>query len=343
MSVLTALLFLLLFVVLLSACIGALPISMNELWAIVKYQVGMGEMSGFSSQQRAVLMNIRLPRIILGVLIGAALATSGAVIQGLFRNPLSDPGLIGISSGASFFAVLMIVLEASFFKAITGIFGYYALSVAAFVGACLTTWIVYRLAMKDGKADVTLLLLVGISINALTGSFTGLLTYVATDEQLRNITFWSLGSLGGASWQTVIGVLPFTVLPVCLLPLLAKPLNALILGEAQAALMGIKVYRVKQLIVILATIAVGGSVAVAGMIGFIGLVTPHIIRIAFGADNHLVLPASALLGAAILSTADLIARTLAAPQELPIGILTALLGTPVFLYIILADRRKMRL
>lgn len=341
--VLTGLLVLLLFVVFISACIGALPISMKTLWAIVQNQLGMGDLHAFTSQQQAVLLNIRLPRIVLGVLIGAALATSGAVIQGLFRNPLSDPGLIGISSGASFFAVLMIVLEASFFKKISGVFGYYAISFAAFVGACLTTLIVYRLAMKDGRADVTMLLLVGICINALTGSFTGLLTYVATDEQLRNITFWSLGSLGGASWHTVLGVLPFTIIPVCLLPLLAKPLNALILGENQATLMGVKIHRVKQMIIILATIAVGGSVAVAGMIGFIGLVTPHIIRMAFGANNHIVLPASALLGATILSTADLIARTLVAPQELPIGILTALLGTPVFLYIILADRRKMRL
>lgn len=341
--VLTGLLILLFIVVSVSACMGALSISMSELWCIIKYQLGMGDAQGFSTQQRAVLINIRLPRIMLGVLIGAALAISGAVIQGLFRNPLSDPGLIGISSGASFFAVLMIVLEASFFKMITGVFGYYALSLAAFVGACLTTWIVYQLAMKDGRADVTLLLLVGISINALTGSFTGLLTYVATDEQLRNITFWSLGSLGGASWQTVLGVLPFTVIPVVLLPLLAKPLNALILGEAQANLMGIKIHLVKQMIVVLATIAVGGSVAVAGMIGFIGLVTPHIIRLAFGANNYLVLPASALLGATILSTADLIARTLVAPQELPIGILTALLGTPVFLYIIMVDRQKIRL
>lgn len=334
---------LLLLVMFLSACVGALPIAIKELTAIVSYQLGMGDAQGFSSQQQAVLLNIRLPRIVLGVVIGAALAISGAVIQGLFRNPLSDPGLIGISSGASFFAVLMIVLEGAVFSTIKEIFGYYAISFAAFIGACLTTILVYRLAMKNGRAEVTLLLLVGICINALTGSFTGLLTYVATDEQLRNITFWSLGSLGGASWQTVIGVLPFTLIPIFLLPLLAKPLNALILGEAQATLMGVKIQRVKQLIILLATIAVGGAVAVAGMIGFIGLVTPHIIRMAFGANNHLVLPASALLGATILSLADLIARTWVAPQELPIGILTALLGTPVFLYIILVDRRKIRI
>lgn len=279
----------------------------------------------------------------LGVLIGAGLGISGAAIQGLFRNPLAEPGLIGISSGATLFAVLMIVMEVSVFKMLSGVIGFYALSLAAFTGACLTTIIVYRLSIRNGKTVITTLLLSGIAINALAGAFTGLLTYMATDEQLRTITFWSLGSLGGASWETVTGILPFILIPVAGLPFLAKSLNALAIGDAQALHMGIDVLMVKRIIMLLATIAVGASVAVAGMIGFIGLIIPHIIRMTFTADHRLVIPASAILGAALLTLADLLARTIVAPAELPIGILTALIGTPVFLYIIITERNKNKL
>ena len=218
--------------------------------------------------------------------------------------------------------------------------GFYALSLAAFVGACLTTVIVYRLSMRNGKTIITTLLLSGIAINALAGAFTGLLTYVANDEQLRTITFWSLGSLGGASWETVTGILPFILIPVFVLPFLSKSLNALALGDAQALHMGVDVVTVKRIIMVLATIAVGASVAVAGVIGFIGLIIPHILRMTFSSDHRLVIPGSALLGAALLSLADLLARTIVVPAELPIGILTALIGTPVFLYIIITERNK---
>lgn len=324
----------------LSICVGAVKINASELGSLITYRLGISKEMNFSAQQEAVLFTLRLPRVILGVLVGSILAIAGATIQGLFRNPLAEPGLIGISSGASLFAVIMIVLEARFFSFMTAAFGYYALSIAAFIGACITTFIVYRLAMRKGKADITTLLLAGIAINALAGSFTGLLTYVATDDQLRNITFWSMGSLGGASWKTISAIFPFVIIPLIALPFFSKALNALSLGESQAGHMGVNVGLIKTLAIVLATLGVGASVAVSGMIGFIGLVIPHILRMAFSADNRLVIPGSALLGAIVLVVADLIARTLVAPAELPIGILTAIIGTPVFIYIIMVERRK---
>jgi iron complex transport system permease protein len=327
-------------IVVISSCIGAVKITVPELLSILSNRIGFSDAVSFKPQQAAVLLNIRFPRVILGVLIGAGLGISGAGIQGLFRNPLAEPGLIGISSGATLFAVLMIVMEVSVFKMLSGAIGFYALSLAAFTGACITTVIVYKLSMRNGRTEINTLLLSGIAINALAGAFTGLLTYMATDEQLRTITFWSLGSLGGASWETVTGILPFILLPVAGLPFLAKSLNALALGDAQALHMGIDVLTVKRVVIVLATIAVGSSVAVAGMIGFIGLIIPHLIRMTFTADHRLVLPGSAILGAALLTLADLLARTIVAPAELPIGILTAMVGTPVFLYIIISERNK---
>lgn len=342
-SILVLLIILLLGVMILSSCLGAVKISVSELLSILANITGLSDIPHFKPQQSAVLLNIRLPRVMLGVLIGAGLGISGAAIQGLFRNPLAEPGLIGITSGAILFAVLMIVMEVSVFKMLSNAIGFYALSIASFSGACMTTMIVYRVSNRNGKTEVTTLLLTGIAINALAGALTGLLTYMATDEQLRTITFWSLGSLGGASWETVTGILPFIVVPVIGLPFLAKSLNSMALGDAQALHMGVDVRMVKRVVVVLATIAVGASVSVAGTIGFIGLIIPHTMRMVFSADHRLVVPGSAILGATLLTLADLVARTAFAPAELPIGILTALIGTPVFLYIIITERNKNKL
>lgn len=319
---------------------GAVEISLAELTAIIGKRLNISMNAGFTLQQEAVFLSIRLPRVLLGALVGATLGIAGASIQGLFRNPLAEPGLIGISSGAGLFAVTMIVLESEFFGLFTAALGYYALPASAFAGACLAGFLVYRIAMTNGKADIASLLLAGIAINALAGAFTGLLTYVATDDQLRNITFWSMGSLGGASWKVVSSVLPFVLIPMAALPFFGKGLNAMALGESQAIYMGINTAGVKKAIIVLATLGVGASVAVSGLIGFVGLVVPHILRMSYSADNRFVVPASALLGASILVLADLLARTLVAPAELPIGILTAIIGSPVFIYIIVTERRK---
>lgn len=341
--ILTMLIVLLLAVMLISACLGAVQIRLPELVSIIAAQLGFQTGPGFQPQQEAVLFAIRFPRVLLGVLVGAGLGISGASLQGLFRNPLADSGLIGIASGASLFAVMMIVLEATIFIQLQDVLGYYALSIAAFFGACITTFVVYRISVQQGKSDITTLLLGGIAINALSGALIGLMTYMATDEQLRNITFWNLGSLGGASWKSVTTLLPFIGVPVLLLPMLGKSLNAFALGESQARHMGVNTALIKRLVIVLATMAVGASVAVSGIIGFVGLIIPHIIRMAFGSDHRLLLPASAILGAAVLTLADLVSRTIVAPAELPLGIVTALLGSPMFIYIIVNQKRRTQL
>jgi len=341
--ILTGLTLGLIVVIIASVCIGAVHISLAQFWSIVTYHTGISKVATFTSQQMAVLLSLRLPRVMLGVIIGAALAISGASLQGLFRNPLAEPGLIGISSGATLAAALMIVFGGSLLNTMGSIYGYYALAIAAFTGAFITTLTVYRMAMHNGKTVITALLLTGIAINALAFAFTGLLTYLSTDEQLRNITFWSLGSLGGASWISLGSVAPFIAIPLIGLPFLGKSLNAIALGETQAGHMGVNVARTKRLVIVLATMAVGASVAVAGIISFIGLVIPHILRMAFGSDNRLVLPASAILGGAALTLADLISRTIVAPAELPIGIVTALGGSPVFIYMILSQLKKQQI
>ncbi|RAK69810.1 FecCD family ABC transporter permease [Hymenobacter edaphi] len=337
---LPALAALLLGAVLLSAGAGAMRIPVPAVVGILLQRLGLATGLGFEPQHEAVLWAIRLPRVCLGVLIGAALGLAGASLQGLFRNPLADPGLIGVSAGASLAAVATIVLEATLLAAVRAQLGFYALAAAAFAGACGTTLLVYQLSKEAGRAVVATMLLAGIAVNALAGALTGVLTYAATDEQLRSITFWGLGSLGGASWPTVLGALPLLAGPLLLLPRLGKPLNLLALGEDQAAHLGLPVTRLKRQLIVLATLAVGTSVAVAGSIGFLGLVVPHLMRLAAGPDHRTVLPASALGGALVLTLADTLARTAVAPAELPIGILTALLGAPVFLWILLREKRR---
>lgn len=319
---------------------GAMPIPVAALVGIFAQKAGLATTFPFDTQQEAVLMAIRLPRACLGVLVGASLGLAGAAMQGLFRNPLADPGLIGVSAGASLAAVATIVLQVTLFRTAGEWLGFYLLPVAAFVGACGTTLVVYQLSREDGRAVVGTMLLAGIAINALAGALTGLLTYVATDEQLRSITFWGLGSLGGATWSTVLGILPFLAGPLLWLPRLGKPLNLLALGESQAAHLGLPVAALKRQLIVLATLAVGTSVAVSGSIGFLGLVVPHLVRLVAGPDHRTVLVGSALGGAIVLTLADTLARTLVAPTELPIGILTALLGTPVFLWILLREKRN---
>jgi iron complex transport system permease protein len=341
--ILISLFVLLIVVMIISACIGAVQIRLAELLSIIAYHSGIDKQANYLPQQEAVLFAIRFPRVLLGVLVGAGLGISGASLQGLFRNPLADSGLIGIASGASLFAVMMIVLETTIFIQIQEALGYYALSLAAFFGACITTFVIYRISVHQGKSDITTLLLGGIAINALSGSLIGLMTYMATDEQLRNITFWNLGSLGGASWKAVGTILPFIVIPVVVLPFMGKSLNAFALGESQARHMGVNTAFIKRIVIVLATMAVGSSVAVSGIIGFIGLIIPHIIRMAFGSDHRLLIPASAILGAAVLTLADLISRTIVAPAELPLGIVTALLGSPIFIYIVVNQKRRTQL
>jgi iron complex transport system permease protein len=329
---------LLLVVVLASVGIGAVAITPADTARIVAHALGADV--AVDARQASVLLAIRLPRTLLGLLIGAGLATAGVLMQGLFRNPLADPGLIGVSSGAALAAVAVIVLGATWLRGLSQMLGMFTLPLAAFGGGLATTALIYRLSRRSGRTLVATLLLAGIALNALAGAGTGLLTFLATDEQLRSITFWSLGSLGGATWRAVGAATPFLLLALLLAPRLALPLNLLLLGEAEARHLGVDVERLKRVVVTLVALAVGAAVAVAGIIGFVGLVVPHVLRLALGPDHRGLLPGSALLGAALLLAADLAARTVVAPAELPIGIVTALLGAPCFLWLLLRDRAQ---
>jgi iron complex transport system permease protein len=294
----------------------------------------------FEARQESVMMVIRLPRVVAGLLIGSSLAVAGASIQGLFRNPLADPGLIGISSGSALAAAIMIVLGNRLLGGFIATFGEWALPLAAFAGGFVTTLLIYRLSTIGSKTSVLTMLLAGIAINALGGAGIGLLTFIATDDQLRDLTFWSLGSLGRANWAMIGAMVPFMAVALLPLPFLARSLNAFLLGESEAGHLGINVERIKVLVVVLVALAVGAGVAVAGMIGFVGLVVPHLIRLTLGPDHRILLPASALLGASLLLIADLLARTIAVPAEVPIGIVTVLVGGPFFLWLLLRDRGR---
>jgi iron complex transport system permease protein len=291
-----------------------------------------------SARDWIVVMDIRLPRITLGALIGAALAVSGAVMQGLFRNPLADPGIVGVSAGAGLGAALFIVLGNAALAPAMAVLGIYAIPFAAFAGGLINTLLLYRIGTRGGFTSVATLLLAGIALGALTGAITGLLVYVADDNQLRDLQFWGLGSLAGANWEKVASAAPIILTMLLATPFLARGLNALTLGEAAAAHIGIRVQRLKNISILLVAAATGASVAVSGGIGFVGIVVPHLLRLSIGPDHKYLLPAAALLGAILLIGADTLARTIVAPAELPIGIITAFVGAPFFLWILLRNR-----
>ncbi len=289
-------------------------------------------------QAELIVGQIRLPRSLLGVAVGAVLALAGVAMQGLFRNPLADPGLVGVSSGAALGAALAIV-AGSLWGAMPAALEPYLLSLCAFAGGLGVTALVYRLGRRGGQTSVATMLLAGVAMTALAGAAIGLLTYLADDATLRSLTFWNMGSLNGANYARLWPLLVVLVLVACWLPRRATALNALLLGESEARHLGFAVERLKRELVFCTALGVGAAVAAAGLIGFIGLLVPHLLRLLVGPDHRLLLPASALAGASLLLLADLLARLLMAPAELPIGIVTALLGAPFFLYLLVRERR----
>ena len=268
-----------------------------------------------------------------------ALAVSGAVMRGLFRNPLADPGLVGISAGSSLGAVAIIVLGGRALAPVTAPLGSFALPFAHVLRHRLAaTFILLRHFDAAGRTSVATMLLAGIALAAMAMAFTGILIFLADDRQLRDLTFWSLGSLAGATWQKVAMVAPVIMLALSAAPFLARGLNALSLGEATAGHLGVPVQRLKYVAIVAVSAATGTSVAVSGGIAFVGIVVPHLLRLAIGPDNRYLPPASALLGASLLLLADAVSRTIVAPAELPIGIVTAAVGGPFFLWILLRKR-----
>jgi iron complex transport system permease protein len=330
---LPALAILLVVAAVMSIGIGAVGIGVPQIAGILAQHAGIDLGIDFTRQQDAVLWQIRLPRVVMTGAIGGALAVSGATLQGIFRNPLADPSLIGVSSGAATGAVAAIVLG------ITP-FGVRSLPIAAFAGGAAATMLVYTLSRQNGKTDAVTLLLTGIAVNAISGAFTGLMTFVADDEELRTITFWSMGSTGSATWERVAAIAPFLVIGMLLLPRYAAPLNLFALGEREASHLGVDTERVRVVLVTITALLVGASVAVAGIVGFLGLVVPHLIRLISGPNHKTLLPASALGGAALLLFADLISRTIAVPAEIPLGVVTSFIGGPFFLFLLFRTRRN---
>lgn len=288
-------------------------------------------------QAELILAQIRLPRTLLGLAVGAVLAVSGVAMQGLFRNPLADPGLVGVSSGAGLGAAVAIVGGAAL-GSLPEALAPYLLSISAFAGGFLITALVYRLGRRDGQTSVVTMLLAGIALNALAFATIGLFTYLADDATLRTLTFWNLGSLNGASYTRLWPLLVVVLAVIAWLPRRASALNALLLGESEARHLGFDVERLKGELVFCTALGVGAAVAASGLIGFIGLVVPHLVRLLAGPDHRVLLPASALAGASLILFSDLAARLVLSPAELPIGIVTALVGAPLFLYLLLRGR-----
>lgn len=318
---------------------GAYAIAPAQLWQVLLQAVGAAP-SAEQAPEYLVFINIRLPRLLMGVAAGAGLGLAGALMQGLFRNPLADPGLIGVSSGAALAAALTIVLGMYWLPDLPRTLGSWALVGMAFGGGLLVTALIYALAQADGGTRMGLMLLAGVAVNALALAGLGYLNFISTDEQLRNLQMWLLGSLGGARWSAVALVGSIVAVACGLGLALARPLNAIALGEAQAALLGVPVERTKRLAVLVTALAVGAVTAATGIIGFIGLVAPHWVRLVAGPDHRVVLPGSALLGAALVLVADGVARTIVQPAELPLGVLTAFIGVPLFLAMLRQFRSK---
>jgi iron complex transport system permease protein len=319
---------------------GAVGIPASRVIAVLRGWIA-GDASVLASRDALVVLNIRLPRLVLGALIGAALAVSGTLMQGLFRNPLADPGLVGVSSGAALAAAATIVLGDRLLGTAQFQLPFVSLPLGAFIGGLASTLVLYAIATRQGRTSVAVMLLAGVALGAFTGAMTGVLSFVSDDRQLRDLTFWSLGALSGASWAKVVAVAPLIVPILLAVPVLARGLNALLLGEAEAFHLGIPVQRLKSAVILMVAVAVGASVAAAGVISFVGMVVPHLLRLVFGPDHRMLLPFAALLGATLLIGADLLARVMVAPAELPIGILTAAIGAPFFLWLLLRRDRSL--
>jgi iron complex transport system permease protein len=334
---LVALGLLLVFACLISLATGPTGVGLGELW----HYLSVGE-AGLTLQEKVVLEAVRLPRTAVGLLVGAGLGISGAMMQGLFRNPLADPGIVGVTSGAALAAVAAIVLGGGVLAPVAAVLGSHFLPLMAFFGGLINTMLLYWIATEDGRTSTTTLILSGIAIGALSGAATGMLIFVADDRALRDITFWSLGSLGGATYTKALSILPFIVVVIGIIPFVGRGLDALILGDSAAYHMGVPVQRLKRIVILAVAAACGATVAVAGSISFVGIVVPHLLRLVMGPSHRFLLPGSAIGGAALLLLADSFARVVAAPAELPIGLITALIGAPVFLGLLLKRNSSMR-
>jgi iron complex transport system permease protein len=319
---------------LLNITIGAFSISFSE---ILKALFNPEENKIYYQ----VIMDIRLPRILLGVLVGIAFGISGAMMQTLFKNPLADPGLIGVSAGASAGVVIFMLLGSYLPNFLyNGFLSYLSLPFSAFLGAIITIFIIYKLATVYNKVAVTVMLLAGIAINAMLGALVGLFTYVSTEEELKSFTFWTMGSLADGDIKIILTLFPIVLITYLFAHRKKVELNLMLLGEDEARNSGVNTEKLKKMIILFVSLSIGASVAFCGIIGFIGLVVPHIARLIAGSNHKFFIPLSAILGAFVLLWADSLSRTIVAPAELPIGIITAILGAPFFLWLLLKNRQN---
>jgi iron complex transport system permease protein len=351
--VLTSLALALVVVFVFSLSIGQMFIPVREIPIILLKKLGLFGSVETNPVHETVLWSIRLPRLVMTTLIGVALGVSGAALQGLFRNPLVEPGLIGVSSGASL-AVVFVIVFGSALSFDTHSLGMSAIMPAfAFGGGLLATWFVLQVGKhvanlptgqagvaSGGPSTIAMLILAGVAVNALCGALMGLIIFNANENQLHMFTFWTLGDLSGASWSSLAIATPLLIAGSFFLLRYTNALNAIALGESEAFHMGVDVDRAKKSIIFFAALAVGTSVSLAGAIGFVGLIVPHVIRVTFHSDNRLVMPASAIGGPLLLILADMVARTIVAPAELPIGVMTALVGAPFFIFLLIRSKKK---
>ncbi|WP_247196350.1 iron ABC transporter permease [Streptomyces sp. GESEQ-35] len=315
-----------------AAGIGAYPIPIGDVVSSVQHKAGLGG-AELDRVAESVLWNVRFPRIVLALLVGASLGCAGALMQGVFGNPLAEPGTIGVSLGAAVGAVASIALGLTFF-------GNWTLPAMAFVTGLATVLLVYGMSRSGGRTEVVTLILTGIAVNAFCGALVGLFIFLADTAAVNQITFWQLGSLAQATWPKVLAVLPCAAIGLVLAPLYARRLDLLALGDRPARHLGVDVERLRIVLILVIALLTAAAVSVAGVIGFIGLVVPHLLRMAAGPGHRFLVPGSALGGGVVLLGADLAARTVAAPAELPLGVLTALLGSPFFFWLLRRTRRR---
>ncbi|MGW4479674.1 iron ABC transporter permease [Rhodococcus triatomae] len=324
----------LLVLALVSACVGQVPTSPAEVLGSIAHRIGfdVGPMPAHPVGE-VTLWEVRFPRVILAIVVGAGLACAGALLQGVFANPLAEPGVIGVSAGAAVGACAVILTGGAF---VAGT----AVAAAAFVTGLVTTILVYLLARSEGRTEVVTLVLTGVAINAFAGGLIAFFTFVADPAARDQIVFWQLGSLNGATWQAVAVVTPMAIVGIAVTMLIAHRLDLLALGEAAAAHLGVNVERLRQIAVLIVALLVSASVAFTGIILFVGLVVPHLMRMIVGPAHRILIPASVLCGAIVLLAADLGARTLVPNADLPLGMLTSLVGGPFFFWMLRRTRKQ---
>ncbi|WP_415950683.1 FecCD family ABC transporter permease [Streptomyces sp. KLOTTS4A1] len=319
-------------VCLLSATVGAYEIPLGDVLASARHRIGLGG-TALDRVGESVLWNVRFPRIVLALLVGASLGCAGALMQGVFGNPLAEPGVIGVSSGAAVGAVASIAFGLTFL-------GTWTLPVFAFLGGLGTVFLVYAMARSGGRTEVVTLILTGVAVTAFGMAMIGLFIFFADNAEVTQITFWQLGSLAQATWPKVLAVLPWALAGLAIAPLYSRRLDLLALGERPARHLGVDVERMRLVLMVITALLTAAAVAVSGIISFVGLVVPHLLRLLAGPGHRFLIPGSALGGALVLAGADLAARTVAAPAELPLGVLTGLIGSPFFFWLLRRTRRK---